>query len=202
MKRNRSAYDSHTQTRQMVTAAMFAALTLLATSVLKIQTPTFGYVHLGDGFVLLSGIFLGPVYGGLAAGIGSAASDLLGGYAIWVPGTFVVKYLTAASAAALCRRLSSRHTGKGPVSVPSLIAGGIAGEALMTAGYFLYNILIVTFSAGSFTKAGLASAAALSFAEIPFNAVQGVTGVLLAVLLFPALARVRLLQSVRISARV
>ena len=71
-------------TERLVSAAMFAALTLLATSVLKIQTPTFGYIHLGDGLALLSGIFLGPVYGGLAAGLGSALSDLLGGYAVWV----------------------------------------------------------------------------------------------------------------------
>ena len=86
-------------TRQIVMTAMFAALTLLATFIIKIQTPTFGYIHLGDAFVLLSGFFLGPFLGGLAAGIGSALSDLLGGYAIWVPGTFVIKYFTAFVAA-------------------------------------------------------------------------------------------------------
>ena len=56
-------------TRQIVMTAMFAALTLLATFIIKIQTPTFGYIHLGDAFVLLSGFFLGPFLGGLAAGI-------------------------------------------------------------------------------------------------------------------------------------
>lgn len=184
-----------TATVQMVTAAMFAALTLLSTSVLKIQTPTFGYIHLGDGLVLLSGIFLGPVYGGLAAGLGSALSDLLGGYAVWVPGTFVIKYLTAAAAAALYRILSSRFAKKSSVSVPALLLGGIAGEAIMTIGYFLYNILIIVFSAGALTRAGMASAVTLSLTEIPFNLTQGFTGILLAVLLAPVLSRVRLLSS-------
>ena len=72
MKNKNSAASSVTL---LVTTAMFAALTLLATSVLKIQTPTFGYIHLGDGLVLLAGIFLGPVFGGFAAGIGSALSE-------------------------------------------------------------------------------------------------------------------------------
>lgn len=187
---------NRTQTTQLlVTAAMFAALTLLATSVLKIQTPTFGYIHLGDGLVLLGGFFLGPVYGGLAAGIGSALSDLLGGYAAWVPGTFAIKYLTAAAASVLCRRLSSHLAKKGSVSIPALVVGGIAGEAIMVVGYFLYNILVVSFSAGELTGPGLASATALAVAGLPFNIVQGFTGILLATLLAPVLARIRLLPS-------
>ena len=79
-------------TKTIAVTAMFAALTLLATSVLKIPTPTMGYIHIGDAFVLLSGICLGPIYGGLAAGIGSALADLLGGYVAWVPGTFLIKF--------------------------------------------------------------------------------------------------------------
>ncbi len=39
----------------------------------QIPTPaTNGYVHLGDSLVLVSAWALGPVYGPLAAGIGSA----------------------------------------------------------------------------------------------------------------------------------
>ncbi len=93
------------QTREIISASMFAALILLATSVLKIQTPTFGYIHMGDAFVLLAGFLLGPVTGGLAAGIGSGLSDLLGGYVLWVPGTFLIKFLTAAVAAQVLRFL-------------------------------------------------------------------------------------------------
>ena len=46
-------------TKKMVTAALLAAFTCIATMIIKIPTPTFGYIHLGDGLVLLCGIILG-----------------------------------------------------------------------------------------------------------------------------------------------
>lgn len=48
-------------TKKLVTAALMAAFTCIATMLIKIQTPTFGYIHLGDGLVLLCGVVLGPV---------------------------------------------------------------------------------------------------------------------------------------------
>ena len=181
--------------RLIVTTAMFAALTLLATSVLKIQTPTFGYIHLGDAFVLLAGFFLGPVYGGLAAGIGSALSDLLGGYVLWVPGTFAIKYLSAAAAALVFRALTSRAAARGNTSrrVRALfpIPAGVTGELIMVAGYFFYNILVIGLSAGQISQAGFASAFSLAVAGLPFNIVQGASGILLAVLLQPVFNQIQ-----------
>ena len=61
--------------------ALFAALACVATMSIRIPTPgTGGYIHPGDAIVILAGIILGPVYGMLAGGIGSALSDLIGGY--------------------------------------------------------------------------------------------------------------------------
>lgn len=74
--------------------ALFAALACVATMSIRIPTPgTGGYIHPGDAIVILSGVVLGPSYGLLAAGIGSAISDLLGGYFVYVPITFVIKGL-------------------------------------------------------------------------------------------------------------
>ena len=57
------------------------ALVCTATMVIRIPTPgTNGYIHPGDALVILSGIFLGPVQGLLAAGSGSALADFRGGY--------------------------------------------------------------------------------------------------------------------------
>lgn len=180
-------------TRQLAFTAMFAALVLMATYVFKIPTPTFGYIHVGDGFVLLAGIFLGPGPGALAAGIGSALSDLIGGYAIWVPGTFVIKFLTALVAAVLYRFLNKRiRKTKIAVSIPSVIISGIVGEIVMIFGYFLYNILIISLTNGSFTGAGLASAVTLSVAEIPFNIVQGAVGIVIATLLAPVFSKLKI----------
>ena len=62
--------------RKLVISALMAALVCVATMVIRIPTPTNGYVNLGDCFVLLSGWLLGPWWGGAAAGIGSMLTDL------------------------------------------------------------------------------------------------------------------------------
>ena len=67
------------KTRTIILAALLAALTTVATMIIRIPTPTLGYIHLGDGLVLLCGILLGPGLGAVAAGIGSMLADLFGG---------------------------------------------------------------------------------------------------------------------------
>ena len=62
--------------RKLVLAALLAALTAVATMIIRIPTPTQGYIHLGDGMVLICGILLGPGLGALADGIGSMMADL------------------------------------------------------------------------------------------------------------------------------
>ncbi len=168
------------RTRTLVLASLMAALTYITTTVVKIPTPTMGYVHIGDSFVLLSGILLGPVTGGLSAGIGSMLSDLLGGYPLWAPGTFTVKLLTAMVAGQVYKKLH--------LSARTLISG-IAGEAVMIVGYFLYNIVMLTiFNAGS-AAISFSAAALQSFTEIPFNVAQAVVGIAIAVVLLPALKK-------------
>ena len=82
--------------KKIVMTALFAALACVATMSIRIPTPgTGGYIHPGDALVILSGIILGPGWGLMAAGIGSAMADLLGGYFIYVPITFAVKGIIA-----------------------------------------------------------------------------------------------------------
>ena len=82
----------NTNLKKMITAALFTALACVATMSIRIPTPgTNGYIHPGDAIVILSGVMLGPAWGLLAAGIGSAMADLIGGYVLYVPITFVIK---------------------------------------------------------------------------------------------------------------
>ena len=63
---------------------LMAALVLVATMFFKVEIPVgtdktmIGFANV---FCILSGLLLGPVYGGLAAGIGSCIFDLMGGWA-------------------------------------------------------------------------------------------------------------------------
>lgn len=175
--------------KKTVTAALFAAMTCIATMIIKISTPTMGYIHLGDCFVLLSGVVLGPANGALAAGIGSMFSDVFSGYLSWAPATFAIKAATSAIAGFLFRRL--HHAGKSsPSRSAVLILSGLVGEAFMVFGYFVYEAGVAAFGSGALNKAAVAAGIASSAAGIPFNLVQGAAGILLAVLLLPMLSHV------------
>ena len=89
--------------RTMVTAAVLAALSCVATMVVQIPSPMNGYVNLGDCFVLLSGWLLGPWWGAAAGGIGSMLADLLLGYGHYAPGTLIIKGAMALVAALVLR---------------------------------------------------------------------------------------------------
>ena len=85
--------------RAMVMTALLAALACVATLVIRIPSPTGGYMNLGDTVVLLSAYLLGPAWGAVAAGLGSALADLFSGYTAYVPATLLIKALMAAAAA-------------------------------------------------------------------------------------------------------
>lgn len=172
--------------RLIVTSALFAALVFLGTFVIKVQTITHGYVHPGDGFVILSGIFLGPLWGGLAAGFGSMLSDLIGGYITYVPATFVIKALVAVFASLLTGLLQKAFHSKKNV-VPVVISG-IVGEAFMVVAYFLFESFMYAFSAsGGLTGSSFGSGIVSSAAGIPANIAQGVFGVIISSVLYPVL---------------
>lgn len=159
------------KTKKMVMTALFMALVCAATMVIRIPTPgTNGYIHPGDALVILSGIFLGPVQGLLAAGIGSAMADFLGGYILYVPATFVIKGVTALCCGLIFQRLSET-AGKRSAGV---VIGGLIDMVLVAGGYWIYESFIY----------GMAAAAA----SVPSNLIQGFGGLILAVILYPVLA--------------
>lgn len=178
---------NNTNTKKLITAALLAALTCIATMVIKIPTPTFGYIHLGDGFVLLCGIILGPVTGGLAAGIGSMFADIFSSYAAWAPGTFVIKAVTAAIMGIIFGKLQKHST---HVSLPAIIVGGIPAELFMVAGYFLYEILMTMITSAAFTVSAFLAGAAAGISGIVFNVVQGVAGIIICIVLVPVLMKI------------
>ena len=45
--------------KKLIIAAMFGAIICVVTMVVKIPLPLGGYVHLGDAFIILAGLYLG-----------------------------------------------------------------------------------------------------------------------------------------------
>lgn len=166
----RETVRSSQRTRLMVMAAVFAALACVATMVIKVPSPTGGYMNLGDTVVLLGGYLLGPAWGALAGSIGPALADVLLGSAIYAPATLVIKAVLAVLAAA-CWQAFGR--GRGPLG---LAACGVVGELPMVLGYWLYDGMLM----GSLTGAA---------AGIPSNLVQAAFGIAASTLLAAALGR-------------
>ena len=158
--------------RKLVRAALLAALCFALTKVVAIPAPT-GYVNLGDCAVLLSAWLLGPLYGGLAAGVGTALADILSGYASYAPATFFIK-LAMGVVAALLFQLLERKNG-----FAAHLTGAVAAECIMVVGYFAYESLVL--------GVGLAAAA-----SVPANVVQGVAGIVTGVVLITALEKSKL----------
>ena len=150
--------------KKIVMTALFAALACVATMSIRIPTPgTGGYIHPGDAIVILSGVVLGPSYGLLAAGIGSAISDLLGGYFVYVPITFVIKGLIALFSGLVYQKIAKDSKSR----YVAVLLGGVIDIVLVAGGYFLYG----------------SSAAA----SIPANIIQGVGGLIISFVLYPVL---------------
>ncbi len=160
------------RTKKVVICALFSALTFCFTSVIRIPTATGGYIHPGDSMVILSGWLLGPIWGALSAGIGSMLSDLLGGYAQYMLPTFIIKALTALVACGVKKALS-----RGKHLWVSKIISVICAAFVMTAGYYIVEALLLSY--------GFVGA----LASVASNAVQGIVGGCIAILLFTVLEK-------------
>lgn len=151
-------------TKNLVFAALLAAVTCVATLVIHIPSPLNGYINLGDCFVLLSGWLLGPVYGFLAAGIGSALADLFLGYAVYAPATFVIKGLVAVMAYVMFRSLVKIKN-----KTLTYVISGIVAELVMVGGYYVFEGFMYGFIE--------------SAVNIAPNCVQAVAGIVCATIL-------------------
>ena len=168
-------------TKKIVTYGVFIALVFITTFIIKVPTPTMGYIHPGDAMVILSGLLLGPVGGAVCAGIGSGLADIVGGYFIYAPATLIIKALCALTAGLIFKGISNTIN----VTVSSVI-GGVVAEAIMVLGYFLFEAVMLFTGEGQSLSAGFIASAA----GIPMNIIQGLFGIVLSAILYPILKKV------------
>lgn len=146
---------------KLTTTAMFSALCFVGTYVIMIPMP-LGYINVGDSFVMLAGWSMG-VWGAVGAAIGSALADIISGYVIYTPATFVIKGLVAITAflvyRALCKvlvRLKGNFLKR--------FVSAVVAECVMVAGYFLYEALLYDIGTALASAVGSLLQASLSIA--------------------------------------
>ena len=123
-------------------------------------------------------ILVGKRDGALAAGIGSALGDLLGGYAFWMPWTFVIKFLMAFLMGIFIEKVGAdRHvTNEGYRITWVDLMGMLVGGMEMVAGYLVAERFIY----GNWATAVIG---------VPWNIGQFVVGGALAVIIAGALCK-------------
>jgi len=145
---------------------MMAAIIFVATWLFKVPMPVAGFIHLGDGFILIAATMLGwPAV--LAAALGSMLADLLAGYSIYMLPTFIIKGGVAAVAVFASQRKSQ----------PLQMLYMLVAEAVMIAGYFVADLLIYNWTTAT--------------ADILGNILQGLSGVTVWMILLPVVKRIR-----------
>lgn len=113
--------------RHVTLTGVMAAAVYVASAFLQIPIPTAidsTRLHMGNVMCLLSGLLLGALPGGLAAGVGSMLFDLTNpAYVASAPFTFVFKFLMACS----CGKIASLSR---PGRSVRFAAGAFGGSAL------------------------------------------------------------------------
>ena len=120
--------------RDLCLAAVMTALVFVATFVPKIPIP-LGYAHLGDAVIFILILTIPRKDALIAACLGSALADLLGGFPLWIIPTIIIKFLMAESALRIAGTKKSRSQIK-------IIAGFLIGSLIMAAGYTIFGAIL------------------------------------------------------------
>lgn len=145
-----------TNPRTLATTAVMTALVLALTFIHIAPTPIGGYIHLGDVAINFAALAFGPWVGLIAGGLGTALADVLSGYAVFAPLTFVSHGLQGLVVGWI---YWTRRTNT------SMVLAVIAGGVVLILGYFIGEAAVLYGMAGA-------------LAELPWNAVQEAVGTL------------------------
>ena len=99
-----------------------------------LHIPTYnGYVHCGDGLIFIAACILPMPYSIVVGVSGAMLADLLTGFAIWAPGSMVIKGLLAILFSCRSNKIITRR------NLVMLLPAAL----ISAAGYYLYEALIV-----------------------------------------------------------
>jgi len=169
-----TAQEANRPIFKVALGAMFAALVCIVTVLFTIPIPaTSGYFNLGESIIFVAALTSGPFVGSIAGG-GAAIADLILGFYVFAPGTLMIKAFEGLIVGITNTKLKQQTSSTTLSATVSTILGGLE----MIIGYFIYEQLVLGYPT------------ALALAEVPFNIVQVVVGLVVAVPIMHAVFRV------------
>ena len=158
---------------KIAVAAVFAALVAAATLLFVIPIPaTGGYFNLGETLIYVAALLFGPFVGAIA-GAGATIADALAAPQ-YAPGTFTIKAIEGFLVGFITKMLNRKIKSLTVCATIAIIIGGFE----MVAGYFLYETLALGYPA------------LVAAAEVPFNIIQMLIGLIIAVPIMHSVLRI------------
>ena len=115
----------------MCITGIFTALVFVVTAYLHIPTNN-GYIHVGDGLIYLAACLL-PWHYAMVVGAGGAfLADCLTGFAVWAPGSVIIKALTVLLFSSKKDKVINLRNSLAVLPATMVCAGG----------YYLYEVLL------------------------------------------------------------
>lgn len=181
-----SRSEKNDNTLIFVTTAMMTAMVMIATTFFKVPN-AMGYIHLGDGFVLLAAIILPKKYACFAGGVGAGLADIYGGYAVWAPWTLAIKIVMVLIVQLFFDFLTKRASNGKHIAK-------IAG--IPFAELFAYVLAVLWTVSGYYVAQGFISGNwAAPIADVPGNVLQAAVGSVIAILVSVTLGKTSLGRS-------
>lgn len=157
-------------TKTITKLSILTAITVLMTTIISIPiVGGNGYVNLGDMVIFVSAMLLGGGPAFIVGGLGSFLADMILGYGIYAPASFIIKGLEGFIAGSLLKKgLGKKHP------LFATIVGGI----WMAFGYYIFETILYG------AKGAIVS--------LPANLIQGGLGAGVSILVFKALERAKI----------
>ena len=163
--------------KELTKTAMMAAIIFVCTYTLKVPNViTGGYTHLGDCGIFVAVLLLGRRNGSMAAAVGGAMADLLGGYWVYVIPTFLIKGIMAYIMGTITEKLGPGHRF-------GWLAGAVPGGVSQVIGYALVE--------------GILKSPEAAILTIPANTAQTFCGIVIAAVVILALQTSRMLNRIK-----
>lgn len=158
---------------EVAVTGVCVALTFVATGFINIRLPLAangGLVHLGNVPLFLAAIIYGKKTGALAGAFGMALFDLMGGWVLWAPFTFVTVGLMGYTVGAMTEK---RHGfGWNVLAIAAACVIKIAGYYI-AEGIIYGNWIAPALSIpGNLVQIGVAAVLVLPIAEVVRRAVR------------------------------
>ena len=157
---------SNPRTFNLIITSMLIALVFVATLLLNIKLPITangGLVHLGTGMLFIISILFGPKKGAIAGAVGMGLFDLVSGWTLWAPFTFLTRGLQGYIVGKI-----AWSNGRNGSSTGFNLFAMIISIPFMIAGYY-------------FCESVLFNSWIIPIASIPGDIVQNVIGIAVAI---------------------